>query len=29
MGFRKWTKINVQNWKSEKSFEKDPRRQLL
>ena len=23
-GFEKWTKINVQNWKPEKSFEKDP-----
>ena len=23
-GFEKWTFINVQNWKSEKSLEKDP-----
>ena len=26
---RKWTKINVQNSKTEKSFEKDPRRRKL
>jgi len=24
LGFRKWTKINVQNGKPEKSLEKDP-----